>query len=193
MDMNPDIWGTVAEWVGGVGTTLAFLATASIIYRDSKVRRLAQARKIAYYFRPEDRGPAEVDGRYTKWWIHEVHNLSDEPIYGVKQYQLDSRRLSDPLYLRVKEILLPGEIFRIREKRYPSKSRRGIIFSDNSGRPWIRTLGGKLVERRPYLEWAQKIISNILSYLRFLLNSGKRTKEEAEMVERIKVLRQNIE
>jgi hypothetical protein len=66
MDLNPDTWGTFADWVGGIGTTLAFLATAAIIYRDSKVRREAQARKIAYYFREVDRSPEEVQGRYKK-------------------------------------------------------------------------------------------------------------------------------
>jgi hypothetical protein len=60
MDFNPDTWGTVADWVGGTGTTLAFLATAYVVWRDAKVRREAQARKVAYYLREVDRAPTKL-------------------------------------------------------------------------------------------------------------------------------------
>jgi hypothetical protein len=153
MDFNPDTWGTVAEWVGGTGTTLAFLATAYAITRDVKVRREAQARKVAYYFREVDRAPDEVRGRYTKWWIHEVHNLSDEPIYRVRHHRINQNGTRLPMYLRVREVLMPGESFAMREPDYPSKSRREVQFLDNSGRSWIRTLRGDLKELRPLLDW----------------------------------------
>lgn len=153
MDFNPDTWGTVADWVGGTGTTLAFLATAYAITRDVKVRREAQARKVAYYFSEVDRAPEEVRGRYKKWWIHEVHNLSDEPIYRVQHHELRRRGDREPMYERFHEVLLPGQSFAIREGGYPSKSRREIQFRDNSGRPWIRTLRGDLKEVRPLVDW----------------------------------------
>lgn len=47
-DFNPGIWGTVADWVGGLGTTAAFVAAVIVIGKDANVRRLAQARKVAY-------------------------------------------------------------------------------------------------------------------------------------------------
>jgi hypothetical protein len=156
MDLNPDTWGTVADWVGGTGTTLAFLATAAVIYRDSKVRREAQARKIAYYFREVDRAPEDVRGKYTKWWMHEVHNLSDEPIYRVQHHERHhGTRI--PMHLRFREVLLPGQCFTIQEERYPSKSRREVQFCDNSGRPWIRTLRGDLKELHRLVEWWREV------------------------------------
>lgn len=164
MDLNPDTWGTVADWVGGIGTTLAFLATAAVIYRDSKVRREAQARKIAYYFREVDRSPEEVQGRYKKWWVHEVHNLSDEPIYRVQHHEVSHRGTRVPMHLRFREVLLPGESFAIQEAQYPSKSRREIQFLDNSGRPWIRTLRGELKELRRLAEWSREVVPFRLSY-----------------------------
>lgn len=30
MDFNPDTWGTVADWVAGLGTTAAFIVTVSL-------------------------------------------------------------------------------------------------------------------------------------------------------------------
>lgn len=153
MDFNPDTWGTVADWVGGTGTTLAFLATAYAITRDAKVRREAQARKVAYYFREVDRAPEELQGRYTKWWIHEVHNLSDKPIYRIQLHEIIRRGYRAPMYERFNELLLPGQSFSIPEPRYPSKSRREMQFLDNSGRIWIRTLRGDLKEARPIVDW----------------------------------------
>lgn len=149
MDFNPDTWGTVADWVGGTGTTLAFLATAFAITRDVKVRREAQARKVAYYFHEVDRAPDEVQGKYTKWWVHEVHNLSDEPIYRVQHHRVERDGMRMPIQLRFRELLLPGQSFTIREGGYPSKSRREIQFLDNSGRAWIRTLRGDLKAHTP--------------------------------------------
>jgi hypothetical protein len=67
MVFNPDTWGTVADWVGGLGTTPAFLATAYGITCDVKVRRESQARKVAYYCQEVGRAADEVQGRYMKW------------------------------------------------------------------------------------------------------------------------------
>lgn len=163
MDLNPDTWGTVADWVGGLGTTLAFLATAVVIYRDSKVRREAQARKIAYYYREVDRAPEDVRGKYTKWWMHEVHNLSDEPIYRVQHHEIHGD-IRLPVHLRFRDVLLPGQSFTIQEERFPSKSRREVQFLDNSGRAWIRTLRGDLKEFPRFAEWWCEVIPSVQSY-----------------------------
>jgi hypothetical protein len=153
MDFNPDTSGTVADWVGGTGTTLAFLATAYVVRRDAKVRREAQARKVAYYLREVDRAPDEIVGKYTKWWIHEIHNLSDEPIYRVKPHEVNQRGVRIPIVRRFREVLLPGQSFTIQEAFYPSPGRREIQFLDNSGRPWIRTLKGDLKEFSRLVEY----------------------------------------
>jgi hypothetical protein len=46
---DPKVWGTVAQWVGSLGTTSAFFATFYVILKDAKVRRQAQASHVAYY------------------------------------------------------------------------------------------------------------------------------------------------
>lgn len=117
------------------------------------MRREAQARKVAYYFHEVKRTPDEVEGKYTKWWVHEVHNLSDEPIYRVQHHQISPFGTRIPMYLRFRDVLLPGQSFTFREGRYPSKSRRAVQFLDNSGRPWIRSLKGDLKEVRAIEEW----------------------------------------
>lgn len=147
MDFNPDTWGTVADWVGGVGTTAAFLATALVIYRDAKVRRLAQARKVVYTsedtdtyslatvaFHKDEDGPTPSIRRYV------LKNLSDEPIYTAIFYYQD--RLKRPNFLSWQEIVLPGADF-----IHESDETRHIplvMFRDNSSVGWIRTLSGSV-------------------------------------------------
>ena len=176
MDLNPDTWGTVADWVGGTGTTLAFLAAAAVIYRDAKERRQSQARKIAYYFREVDRAPGDVRGKYTKWWMHEVHNLSDEPIYRVQHHESHGN-MRLPVRLRFREVLLPGQSFTVQEERFPSKSRREVRFLDNSGRAWTRTLRGDLKEPRRFVEWWRDVKP-------FGLSSRAYMRTEQEFLER---------
>lgn len=60
MDFNPNTWGTVAEWVGGLGTAAAFLITAFVVYRDAKVRRMAQVRKVVFTVETLDLAPITV-------------------------------------------------------------------------------------------------------------------------------------
>jgi hypothetical protein len=153
LNFDPATWGTVADWVGGTGTTLAFLATAYVVWRDAKVRRGAQTRKVAYYMRVADRASNEIVGKYTNWWIHEIHNLSDEPIYRGKPHMVNERGVRIPIVHRFREVLLPGESFTMQEEFYPSPGRQEIQFLDNSGRPWIRTLRGDLKEFHQLVEY----------------------------------------
>lgn len=146
MDFNPDTWGTVADWVGGLGTTAAFLATALVIYRDAKVRRLAQARKVVYTsertdtyslatyaLHNEEDGPTPSIRRYT------LKNLSDEPIYMAYFYY--QSRMKRPTFLAKQNIVLPGAdfVYESDEVFVPL-----AFFRDNSGVGWIRTIGGAI-------------------------------------------------
>jgi hypothetical protein len=62
-------WGTVGQWVGGIGTTLAFTATFYVIRRDAKVRRYAQARKIIFYNDMVPSGKRPTDAGHQRDYI----------------------------------------------------------------------------------------------------------------------------
>ncbi|BCW66746.1 hypothetical protein NicSoilB4_15090 [Arthrobacter sp. NicSoilB4] len=51
MDFNPDTWGTFGQWASAGLTGLAFLTTAFVVARDTKVRKQSQARKVALMHR----------------------------------------------------------------------------------------------------------------------------------------------
>lgn len=144
MDFNPDTWGTVADWVGGLGTTAAFLATALVISRDAKVRRFAQARMVGFYYqalRPEDR---ETD--YAHPYALYLKNLSDEPLYDV-----NFRIYKDGKYLaqyELRPVLLPGEVLKTTYDGQPKLKEVAANFRDNSGVDWMRTLDGRHREIR---------------------------------------------
>lgn len=146
MDLNPDTWGTYADWVGGLGTTAAFLITALVVYRDAKVRRLAQARKVVYTSERTDTYSLatyalhnEEDGPTPSIRRHILKNLSDEPIYMAYFYYQD--RQKRPQFLAKQNIVLPGAefIYESDDAWLPL-----VFFRDNSGVGWIRTLGGSV-------------------------------------------------
>jgi hypothetical protein len=134
---DPATWGTVGQWVGGVGTTLAFGATFYVIRRDAKVRRYAQARKIVFY------DTYDTDVRYDE--LNEKHyfdcivkNLSDEPIYDVALIDIPD---NDDLAL----ILLPQEALTYTQiTGFPSSI--SLYFRDNAGLYWSRSSSGNLAE-----------------------------------------------
>ncbi|WLQ05677.1 hypothetical protein [Arthrobacter oryzae] len=146
MDFNPDTWGTVADWVGGLGTTAAFVATAFVFFRDAKVRRIAQARKIVYiaeatefYSIASTAFRDTGDGLPTP--IHEyiLKNLSDEPIYGVRFIASGGPRKGRRLTAR--EVVLPGDAFTYEDELdYPPV----VAFRDNSDVSWVRNIKGKI-------------------------------------------------
>ncbi|MFB9654787.1 hypothetical protein [Pseudarthrobacter oxydans] len=146
MDFNPDTWGTVADWVGGLGTTAAFVAAVVVIAKDAKVRKLAQARKVAYTwedtdtyslatvaFHEEEDGPTPSIKRYT------LSNLSDEPIYRAIFYHHGPHHVLQ--FLAQQAIILPGAKF-----SYESDEGQPplVTFRDNSDVGWIRGLSGRI-------------------------------------------------
>lgn len=142
MELNPDIWGTYADWVGGVGTTLAFFAAVFVIAKDAKVRKIAQARKVAYV--------AEVRTVYREtdaWGVthpeevtyYILKNLSDEPIYRCFFYAHNGRKAGRAI--DSKDVVLPGDefVYGLGIDEPPL-----ACFRDNSDVGWVRNIKGKI-------------------------------------------------
>ncbi|WP_427117019.1 hypothetical protein [Pseudarthrobacter scleromae] len=142
MDLNPDTWGTVAEWVGGLGTTAAFLAAVVVIAKDAKVRKLAQARKVAYVTEKltvydHVRGATHV--RQVPKYV--LKNLSDEPIYDVSFHADAGITAGQGPAIGEQDVVLPGEDFATKiELDEPPLAH----FRDNSNVAWMRNIKGKV-------------------------------------------------
>lgn len=112
MDVNPDTWGTVADWVGELGTTAAFLAAVVVIAKDAKVRKSAQARKVAYVTEKltvygDLQGMTHV--RQVPKYV--IKNLSDEPIYDVSFHAHAGISAVQGPAIGEQDVVLPGEDF----------------------------------------------------------------------------------
>jgi hypothetical protein len=134
------VWGTAAQWVSGLGGTAAFLATSYVIWRDARLRRTAQLRKITFYERPVDEGIVAT-----------LVNRSDEAIYRVC---LRNRDLAE-----WKSALLPGEPLEIRMDTDGASA----IFTDASGTIWSFTSPdkgprelGRLAQRKPRADYRRE-------------------------------------
>lgn len=142
MDFNPDTWGTVADWVGSIGTTLAFVATFVVILRDAMVRRRIQARKVAFHGEvttweeATDGKPEVLDNDVS------FVNLSDEPIYKVFMYDNNRNVWPEMWWLPSEEIVLPGA--KVTWSARGPKADVHVTFADNSGQGWLRTTRGDL-------------------------------------------------
>ncbi|MCP9000355.1 hypothetical protein NFC73_11540 [Pseudarthrobacter sp. RMG13] len=142
MDFNPDTWGTVADWVGGTGTTAAFVAAVVVIAKDAMVRKIAQARKVVYVaeiktvYRTTDAYGVTRPEEITHYVLK---NLSDEPIYRVFFYAHTGAMAAEPLDST--PVILPGEAYAYElEIDEPPLA----CFRDNSDVGWIRNIKGKV-------------------------------------------------
>lgn len=148
LQYDPAVWGTVGQWASAIGTTLAFLATFYVIRRDARIRKRQQAAKVAFFQVDRPREPEEVDGKWDRWYVGTVSNLSDEPIYDVYLMMVKRgrrRQWVDSLLSR--EILLPGEAAE-RSSEYSNSFREvDAVFRDNAGYHWQRTISGRLIPR----------------------------------------------
>jgi hypothetical protein len=159
---DAQVWGTVGQWVGAIGTTSAFIATFYVIRRDANIRRKSQARKVALYAQS-----GSIDGNTTIT----VSNLSDEPIYDIWLPYADvidaeivdevidrvipePEKIAEPpvaaLESRPSDVLLPGaSTSEIIPRR--SDEIEGLVvvtFRDNSGSRWQKSLDGRLRSTR---------------------------------------------
>lgn len=143
-DLNPDIWGTYADWVGGLGTTAAFVAAVVVIAKDAKIRRLAQARKIVYTLEILDLVEVALKGRPDpiKDQRQTLTNLSDEPIYHVFLMIGGYGDIAGN-----KAVVLPGDSFSV-DLEFGEKAPTAL-FKDNSQIAWVRTISGKVHSYNP--------------------------------------------
>jgi hypothetical protein len=147
MSFDPSIWGTVADWVGGIGTSLAFVATFVVILRDARVRRYTQSRKVVYVVETTKPIPLPGSGHediaLDEQTRFVVKNLSDEPVYDVLHYLHSSRNHRREL-LALKTVLLPGEETAYESDKYSVSEGPRVTFRDNSGWFWNRSIDGHL-------------------------------------------------
>lgn len=141
MDFNPDTWGTVADWVGGLGTTAAFIAAVVVIAKDAKVRKIAQASKVIYYQEPVK--GSNYDAPIPNHYLYIVKNLSDEPIYSPAYYDPRAPGVS---FGPRREVLLPGKDMDLGNTDYKRFDGPRVVFTDNAGRIWNRDISGHLRE-----------------------------------------------
>lgn len=82
--LDPTVWGTVAAWVGALGSSAAFLLAAQVFRRDARLRRTEQAMMV----RIEEKGyaPLGILALNPQNLILEVHNTSEKYIYSVTGY-----------------------------------------------------------------------------------------------------------
>jgi hypothetical protein len=151
--VNPIVWGTYGQWVSAIGTTLAFSATFFVIRRDAKVRRYAQARKVALYVERTDREPHEVEGKHKAWYTVHLKNLSDEPIYDAMFFMRQNGRRGDNL--GGESVIMPGAERLYRSGYSISEGSLDAWFRDNSGKWWDRDLRGALTEKSRFRHWLE--------------------------------------
>lgn len=143
MNFDPSTWGTVADWVGGVGTTAAFIAAVVVIAKDAKVRKIAQARKVVYVAESIQLVPISIaggashsGGTSTRYILK---NLSDEPIYRIFFYAHNGARTGNALDST--PVILPGEDYAY---EFDVDEPPLACFRDNSDVGWIRNIKGKI-------------------------------------------------
>ena len=154
--MDPLVWGTWAQWASAAGSTAAFGATFYVIRRDAKVRRHAQARKVAFYVARVHRPGADIAGGETPRAYHyTVENFSDEPIYMAHMYVTKYGKRNHPIAMI--DMLLPGQ-----KDHYESTTAAlttaltvDITFRDNSGRWWDRRYTGQLRQTSKLRRWLE--------------------------------------
>ncbi|NHC12568.1 hypothetical protein [Motilibacter deserti] len=146
-------WGTLGQWVSATGTSLAFFATFYVIRRDAKVRRREQARKVAFYTERRARLPEQVEGKHRTWTYYVVANLSDEPIYDVVFWLAKGRSVLDSWGVRADVLLPGGKEEAIGDHHYAFD--KVLLFRDNSGKTWVRTITGELRELGKLSRWWQ--------------------------------------
>jgi hypothetical protein len=130
-------FGTVPDWIGAIGTTLAFVVAFVVLSLDLRERHRRQASHVTAWL---ERGRADVT-------LH-IANSSDIPVYKVRVTPQflgqDYETITLPLIAPQKELTplklqLPGgdqvsnEFLGVQ-----------IFFEDSAGRRWRRKRDGKL-------------------------------------------------
>jgi hypothetical protein len=135
--------GTVADWIAAVGTVGALIVALSLLWREQRDRRTAQARLVSTWVSEV----AVADSSEHPLSVI-VQNRSNEPVYAVTIFQFDPVIHHD--------VGQPGElIFHVEvlppDTRLPATdsvpTRMGhlptltLYFTDSAGHRWKRHLG----------------------------------------------------
>ncbi len=139
MSSHPQL-GTVPDWIGAIGTTLAFFVALVVLLLDVRERHRRQASQVAAWF---DRSHADVT-------LH-VINASDAPIYNV---QVMPQLLHQTYDVIRYPLIGPGQDLTPLRIKLPGSQQVSneylgvqMLFADSAGRRWKRLRAGKLKRR----------------------------------------------
>jgi hypothetical protein len=131
-------FGSVPDWIGGVGTTLAFAVALTVLFLDLSGRMRNQASQVSAWIA---RGPSGAE-------VY-IANQSSVPVYDI----CATPRLFGTEYDVIRyPILQPGEkrsaltIDNVPRSRDISNELFGVemLFADSAGRRWNRAINGEL-------------------------------------------------
>lgn len=159
--MGDVVWGSVGEWVGGIGAAMAATVAVSVVFRDSRAQRYRQARLVSVDFNLQPTGESRREWEITI----RVVNHSNEPITQVcvptetgwlEQYDLmtgEATGLKQMDFYPVSDRVEPRDVVETVEI-----GSRGmplwLQFVDNDGRVWRRHPTGRPFEMTPtMLKW----------------------------------------
>lgn len=133
--------GTVPDWIGAIGTSLAFFVAFGVLFLDLKERHRRQASQVTAWL---ERGKSAVT-------LHVV-NSSDVPVYKVRatpqllgrDYDVASYALLAPHTEDTPQTLQLPEAEQISNEFLGVQ----ILFEDSAGRRWQRGRSGKLRRKR---------------------------------------------
>jgi len=92
-------WGSVGEWVSGIGALLAVLTTFVVLRSQARSARRANARRLAFDLIPKnvDFGdPLGIECETVRIWQVICHNTSDESFFDIEvKVHVDGRTLRE--------------------------------------------------------------------------------------------------
>lgn len=138
------VWGTVGQWVSGLGSTAAFFLGFSILLRDRRHRQRAQAEQVSCWF-----NSVGDEDRVIDIW---VKNYSANDIYRValgRGKHGKRTRAAGFQIIDIKSRLGPGEEIQVRHDLglHWSKADVAILFADTAGLYWQRDMVTMVLRR----------------------------------------------
>jgi hypothetical protein len=158
-------WGSIAEWVSGMGTLLAFLLAFVFGLRELRMQRLARRDDEMRQARLVIMREPDWFSRIPEHVYVYVHNFSDQPIYEVKPQITIFREGTEWITKSMRIFLIePGkdqefdfflgeademDVDEIRADEITVENPY-VYFLDNSGRRWRRSAGGSAEPERRF-------------------------------------------
>jgi hypothetical protein len=141
--------GSVAEWVSGIGTLLAFALGLKILFNDRREDQRRHANSLVTWINTEK----VADGwRYT----FNAHNVGTAPVLtvGFMTKPFSTRSLSMQLFTEEDSILPAGSFVTdsLESPLDPEKTKIYLHFLDADSNVWWRTEGSN----KKYLTWQLK-------------------------------------